>query len=62
VGLLGAAGSLPEPAGAGITIVRVPAGDDVDVHDLATRDDRSVAEGLLTVEVTPWSVRFSALG
>jgi uncharacterized protein YndB with AHSA1/START domain/uncharacterized protein YciI len=61
-GLLVAAGPLPEHPGAGMTIVRVPAGDDVDIHDLATKDDRSVAQGLLTVEVAPWAVAFSALG
>jgi uncharacterized protein YciI len=58
-GLLIAAGPLPEPAGAGMTIVRVPSGDEVDVHDLATRDDGSVAQGLLTVTVTPWAVKFT---
>jgi uncharacterized protein YciI len=36
-GQLVAAGPLPEPPGAGMTTVRVPAGADVDVHDLATR-------------------------
>jgi hypothetical protein len=42
-----------------MTVVRVPAGDDVDVHDLATRDDLSVAQGLLTVDVMPWAVAFT---
>jgi uncharacterized protein YciI len=60
-GLLIAAGPLPEPPGAGMTIVRVPAGAEVDVRDLATRDDGSVAKGLLTVEVTPWAVALTAL-
>jgi uncharacterized protein YciI len=61
LGLLVAAGPLPEQPGAGMTIVRVPAGADVDVDDLAARDDRSVAQGLLTVEVTPWAVAFNAI-
>jgi uncharacterized protein YndB with AHSA1/START domain/uncharacterized protein YciI len=60
-GLLVAAGPLPHPPGAGMTIVRVPAGAEVDVHDLATRDDGSVAHGLLTVDVLPWAVALSAL-
>jgi uncharacterized protein YciI len=61
-GVLVAAGPLPEEPGSGMTVVRVPAGDDVDVHDLATRDDLSVVQGLLTVEVTRWAVAFSAVG
>ena len=60
-GLLIAAGPLPEPAGAGMTIVRVPAGDEVDVHDLATRDDASIAQGLFTVQVLPWAVKFTGI-
>jgi uncharacterized protein YciI len=59
-GLLLAAGPLPEEPGSGMTIVRVPAGDDVDVHDLATRDDLSVVEGVLCVDVSPWAVRLTA--
>jgi uncharacterized protein YciI len=59
-GLLVAAGPLPEQPGAGMTIVRIPAGAEVDVVDLARRDDLSVAGGLLTVEVSPWAVMFSA--
>ena len=57
-GLLVAAGPLPEEPGAGMTVVRVPAGD-VDVHDLATRDDLSVVNGVLSVEVSQWAVRFT---
>lgn len=60
-GLLIAAGPLPEPPGAGMTIVRVPAGDDVDVHDLATRDDLSVVQGVLSVEVSPRAVKFTSI-
>jgi uncharacterized protein YciI len=59
-GLLVAAGPLPDRPGAGMTIVRIPAGTEVDVHDLATHDDLSVAQGLLTVEVLTWAVMFSA--
>ena len=59
-GLLVAAGPLPERPGAGMTIVRIPAGTEVDVLDLARRDDLSVAQGLLTVEVLSWAVMFSA--
>jgi uncharacterized protein YciI len=58
-GLLVAAGPLPEEPGSGMTIVRVPPGDDVDVRELATRDDLSVAQGLLSVEVAPWAVAFT---
>jgi hypothetical protein len=43
-----------------MTIVRVPAGDDVDVRDLATRDDLSVVQGVLRVDVSPWAVKFTA--
>jgi hypothetical protein len=43
-----------------MTIVRVPAGDDVDVGDLATRDDLSVVQGVLCVDVSQWAVRFTA--
>jgi uncharacterized protein YciI len=59
-GLLVAAGPLPDEPGSGMTIVRVPAGDDVDVGDLATHDDLSVVQGVLCVDVSPWAVRFTA--
>jgi hypothetical protein len=36
-----------------MTIVRVPAGVDVDVRDLATRADLSVVAGVLCVDVNP---------
>jgi uncharacterized protein YciI len=59
-GLLVAAGPLPDAAGEGMTIVRVlPEHGDIDVYDLATTDDRAVADGYLTVEVRPWAVRFT---
>jgi len=58
-GLLVAAGPLPEEPGSGMTVVRVPAGDDVDVFELATSDDLSVVRGVLRVEVSPWAVRFT---
>jgi uncharacterized protein YciI len=58
-GLLRAAGPLPEEPGSGMAIVRVPAGDGVDVPDLAMRDDLSVVEGVLCVDVSPWAVRFT---
>lgn len=61
-GLLVAAGPLPAATdGEGMTIVRVlPEHGDIDVYDLATTDDRSVAGGYLKVEVKPWAVRFTA--
>ena len=43
-----------------MTIVWVPAGDEVDVPDLAMRDDLSVVERVLCVDVSPWAVRFTA--
>jgi uncharacterized protein YndB with AHSA1/START domain/uncharacterized protein YciI len=58
-GLLVAAGPLPDEPGSGMTVVRVPEGDDADMHDLATRDDLSVVQGVLEVEVRPWDVRFT---
>ena len=59
-GLLVAAGPLPDAAGEGMTIVRVlPEHGDVDIYELATIDDRCVADGYLEVEVKPWAVRFT---
>ncbi|GAB3591686.1 hypothetical protein GCM10027446_10450 [Angustibacter peucedani] len=61
-GLLVAAGPLPDVEGAGLTVVRVPGVvGAVDVVALATADDRSVAEGLLAVQVRPWAVRQAAV-
>jgi uncharacterized protein YndB with AHSA1/START domain/uncharacterized protein YciI len=59
-GLLVAAGPLPNADGEGMTIVRVlPEHGATDIYELATSDDRSVADGYLTVEVKPWAVRFT---
>ncbi len=57
-GLLVAAGPLPDEPGVGMTVVR--ASPDIDVTQLATEDDRSVADGFLTVEIREWDVRFTA--
>jgi uncharacterized protein YndB with AHSA1/START domain/uncharacterized protein YciI len=61
-GLLIAAGPVVPQRGEGMTLVRVDAArrGEVDVHELATRDDVSVRDGLLVVEVRPWDVRFTA--
>jgi uncharacterized protein YciI len=59
-GLLVAAGPVVPERGEGMTIVKIdPAHSGVDIEQLATEDDRSVATGLLTVEVRPWYVRLS---
>jgi uncharacterized protein YciI len=61
-GLLVAAGPvLGGEDGSGMTVVRVrPEHGDVDVEELATKDDLCVAQGLLAVEVRPWRVMLSA--
>ncbi len=63
-GWLVAAGPVEAATGSGMTVVRVPAeeGDALDASlvELATQDDQAVARGLLTVEVQPWDVRFTA--
>jgi uncharacterized protein YciI len=59
-GLLVAAGPVVPERGEGMTIVRVEPDADVDVVELATRDDRAVVGGLLVVDVRPWDVRFAA--
>lgn len=60
LGLLVAAGPLSDAEGAGMTVVRVlPEHGDVDIYELATSDDRAVAEGYLVVDVRPWAVRFT---
>jgi uncharacterized protein YciI len=58
-GLLIAAGPIVPERGEGMAIVRVPAAlaSDVDLVELATKDDLCVAGGYLEVEVKPWSVR-----
>ncbi len=59
-GRLVAAGPLPDENGAGMAVLRLPAGDDVDVEHLANTDDQSVVGGLLTVQVRPWRVLVSS--
>lgn len=51
------AGPLADEDGAGMTVLRLPgAGQLGQATLLATRDDASVTEGLLTVTVRPWQV------
>jgi len=60
-GVLVAAGSLTDAAGEGMTILRVPVGDDVSEYvRLAHLDDQSVVRNLLNVTVRPWNVQVSA--
>lgn len=59
-GYLVAAGPLADEDGAGMTILRLPGEDRMaEVAALATQDDRSVADGLLSVAVRPWQVVIS---
>ncbi|MGX7682032.1 SRPBCC domain-containing protein [Jatrophihabitans sp. DSM 45814] len=61
LGMLVAAGPLPDEDGAGMTIVRVrPEHGDVDVTAMARTDDQCVAGGFLEVTVRPWRVMFTA--
>lgn len=56
-GYLVAAGPLPDAAGEGMTILRLPgAGRLAAAARLATEEDASVAGGLLAVTVRPWQV------
>jgi uncharacterized protein YciI len=56
-GYLVAAGPLPDAAGEGMTILRLPgAGRLAAATRLATEDDISVATGFLAVTVRPWRV------
>jgi uncharacterized protein YciI len=55
--LLVAAGPLTERSGTGMAVLRIPAGEQVDVAALATGDDQSVVRGILQVRVEPWDVR-----
>jgi uncharacterized protein YciI len=58
-GILVAAGPLPDEDGAGMTIVRIrPSDGPIDIHALATTDDKCVAAGYLEVRVRPWQVMF----
>ncbi|HSS67164.1 MAG TPA: SRPBCC domain-containing protein [Nocardioidaceae bacterium] len=60
-GLLVAAGPVVPERGEGMAIVRVPAelAGEVDIVELATKDDKCVAGGYLDAEVRPWDVRFT---
>jgi uncharacterized protein YciI len=56
-----AAGPLPDRAGEGMTILRLPgAGRLAEATRLATEDDVSVAIGFLAVTVRPWQVMLRA--
>jgi uncharacterized protein YciI len=58
-GYLVAAGPLGDEAGAGMTILKLPGADRLaDATALATTDP-IVVEGLFTVDVRPWEVRFT---
>jgi uncharacterized protein YciI len=60
-GYLVAAGPLPDAAGEGMTILRLPgAGQLAAATRLATEDDISVATGFLAVTVRPWHVLMHA--
>jgi uncharacterized protein YndB with AHSA1/START domain/uncharacterized protein YciI len=60
-GVLVAAGPVAPERGEGMAIVRVPAAlaGEVDVVELATKDDKCVANGYLDVDVRLWDVRFT---
>ena len=61
-GYLIAAGPLADEAGAGMTVLRLPGTDQEGLATvLATNDDASVREGLLSVTVRPWQVMMTAL-
>jgi len=56
-GYLVAAGPLPDVAGEGMTILRLPGTGQLDTATrLATEDDVSVSAGFLAVTVRPWQV------
>jgi uncharacterized protein YciI len=56
-GYLVAAGPLPDAAGEGMTILRLPGTGQLDTATrLATEDDVSVSAGFLAVTVRPWQV------
>ena len=60
-GYLVAAGPLPDAAGEGMTILRLPGGGQLSAATrLATEDDISVATGFLAVTVRPWHVLMHA--
>ena len=61
-GWLVAAGPLDDAPGHGMTVIRVPDGVSAnDVEQVATQDDPSVAGGLFSVSVRPWSVRMTMI-
>jgi uncharacterized protein YciI len=60
-GYLVAAGPLPDAAGEGMTVLRLPGAGQLAVATrLATEDDVSVATGFLAVTVRPWQVLMHA--
>jgi uncharacterized protein YndB with AHSA1/START domain/uncharacterized protein YciI len=60
-GFLVAAGPLMDQPGDGMTILRLPGGDQIEhATRLATEDDVSVASGFFTVAVRPWHVMLQA--
>ncbi|MEP7024311.1 MAG: SRPBCC domain-containing protein [Actinomycetota bacterium] len=60
-GYLVAAGPLPDQAGEGMTILRVPGpGGLAEATRLATQEDPSVVSGFFTVTVRPWQVMLTA--
>jgi uncharacterized protein YndB with AHSA1/START domain/uncharacterized protein YciI len=60
-GYLVAAGPLSDEPGAGLTVLRLPGGGQIEkARKLATEDDQSVAGGLLAVTVRPWQVLLRA--
>jgi uncharacterized protein YciI len=61
-GYLVAAGPLPDAAGEGMTILRLPGTGQLSTATrLATEDDTSVSAGFLAVTVRPWQVVMHAL-
>jgi uncharacterized protein YciI len=60
-GLLVASGPLTDDPGAGMTVIRTPGTPIEEVEMWATRDDLSVANGVLSVRVRPWNVLFSSV-
>ena len=60
-GWLVAAGPVDAAQGEGMAVVRVPPGAADEILRLAREDDASVTSGVLTVDVRPWDVRFTAV-
>ena len=61
-GYLVAAGPLPDAAGEGMTILRLPGTGQLSTATrLATEDDTSVSAGFLAVTIRPWQVVMHAL-